>query len=86
MRTTVEIADSLMKEVREEMKRRGVTFRALVEDGLRQLLRESRREAVEIPDARFRGEPGLAEGVHADDLPQRIRQAIEEGRGSSGRS
>jgi hypothetical protein len=83
MRTTVEIADSLMEEVREEMKRRGVTFRALVEDGLRQLLRESRREAIEVPDARFEGELGFAEDVHRDELPQRIREAIEEGRDGS---
>jgi hypothetical protein len=82
MRTTVEIADSLMEKVRATMERRGVTLRALVEDGLRLVTADEKRGAVELPDARFPGRAGLAEGVHAEDLGRLIAECVRQGRDS----
>jgi hypothetical protein len=82
MRTTVEIADSLMEEVRATMKRRGVTLRDLVEDGLRLVTAQEKRGTVELPDARFPGRTGLANGVHAEDLGRLIAECVRQGRNS----
>ena len=42
MKSTIDIADSLLSEAKQAAAREGTTLRALVEAGLRQVLRERR--------------------------------------------
>ena len=63
MRTTIELNDALARQVRALMAERNTTLRALVEEGLRRVVEESRSRArFELRDASA-GEGGLAEGV-----------------------
>jgi hypothetical protein len=45
MKTTVDIADSILREARKVATREGTTLRSLVEEGLRRMLAEKRRRA-----------------------------------------
>lgn len=80
MKTTVEIPDPLAEEARAVARREKTTLRALIETGLRQVLRERRRRSsFRLRDASFRGrglQPEFREGVW-----QRIREGAYEGRG-----
>ena len=68
MKTTIDIADALFEEAQLAARRRGITMRALVELGLREVL--SRPEAEVSPfklrDASVGGQ-GLQEGVRSLD-------------------
>ena len=81
MKTTIEISDSLLEEARRLASRERSTLRALIEDGLRRLLREKRsRQAFRLRKATFRGkglQPGAAEGGWT-----RIRDLIYQDRGA----
>ena len=81
MKTTVEISDSLLEEARRLASRERSTLRALIEDGLRRLLREKRsKQAFRLRNATFRGEglqPGAAEGGWT-----RIRDLVYQDRGA----
>ena len=80
MKTTVEIADSLLEEARKVAARQGITVRALIEEGLRRVLAErKRRGAFRLRKATFKGE-GLQPQV-AGASWQRIRDLAYEGRG-----
>ena len=80
MKTTVEIPDPLAEEAKAVARREKTTLRALIETGLRQVLRERRRKArFRLRDASFRGN-GLQPEFHDGDW-QRIREAAYEGRG-----
>jgi hypothetical protein len=80
MKTTVEIPDALAEEVRAVARREKTTLRALIEAGLRQLLRERRHRArFQLRDASFGGR-GLQPGFRDADW-HRIREAAYEGRG-----
>ncbi len=65
MKTTVEIADALLNEVRRTAAREKTTVRALLEEGLRKLLDDrGRRNLFRLRNATFRGtglQPGVAE-------------------------
>ena len=81
MKTTVEIADALLTEARKLAARERRTVRALVEEGLRHVLKErERRSRFRLRKATFRGKglrPEVGEGSW-----QRIRELIYEGRGA----
>lgn len=81
MKTTIEIADALLEAARRRAERDGGTLRALVEEGLRRVLRDTRGGGKpQLRRATFRGE-----GTHPDVKEgswERIREAIYEGRGA----
>lgn len=80
MKTTVEISDALADEAKAVARREKTTLRALIETGLRQLLRDRRRTArFRLRDASFGGR-GLRPELRDGDW-QRIREAAYEGRG-----
>lgn len=79
MKITVEISDDLAEEVRSHIAREGVTFRSVVERGLREVLRNSgQRVPFALRDARVGGR-GLQDGFR-DAGWERIRDAAYEGR------
>ncbi len=81
MKTTVEISDGLAEEVRAYVAREGVTFRSVVERGLREVLRAKREhEPFVLRDACVGGK-GL-QAAFRDAGWERIRDAAYEGRGS----
>lgn len=62
MKTTVEISDALLLEARALAARQGVTLRALVERGLRQVVTETENNApFELRRASFKGKGLQAE-------------------------
>lgn len=80
MKTTIEISDALGREAKRLAAREKTTLRALVEAGLRQILRDRRRKApFRLRKASFRGN-GLQPEFRGADW-QRIREAAYEERG-----
>jgi len=80
MKTTIEIPEALLAEAKRAAAREGTTLRALVETGLRQLLRERRLPRhFELRDASVDGK-GLNPDVASGGW-ERIRAAAYEGRG-----
>ncbi len=81
MKTTVEISDPLLEEAKRVAARESTTLRALVEAGLRAVLkqRRSRRRGPELRDARVGGKGLQREFLGAGW--DRIRDAAYEGRG-----
>ena len=62
MKTTVEIADSLLSEVRQIAAREGVTLRTLVERGLRRVVAETASSApFKLRRASYKGKGQPAE-------------------------
>lgn len=81
MKTTVEISDGLAEEVRSYIAQEGVTFRSVVERGLREVLRgRGQRAPFALRDASVGG-LGLQDGFR-DAGWERIRDAAYEGRGA----
>ena len=85
MRTTIDVADPLVRQARQLAEKRGTTLRALVEEGLRLVLERSRAaRPYRLPDHCFGGRgarAGLADGLGETDW-ERIRDLSYEGRGS----
>jgi hypothetical protein len=81
MKTTIDIADPLLREAKKLAGRDGTTLRALVEDGLRQVIsaRSAKKKPVKFRFTTFRGE-GL-QPEFQDAGWEKIRDAIYEGRG-----
>ena len=80
MKTTIEISDPLLNEARRLAARHGTTLRALVEQGLRRVLEESKgAKAFKLRDGSFKGK-GL-QPEFANSGWDEIRRAIYEGRG-----
>jgi hypothetical protein len=69
MRTTVRLEDTLLKQAKREAGRRGETVTALIEQGLRLVLAQSRRpsarERVRLPVCSAGG--GVLPGVDLND-------------------
>jgi putative antitoxin of VapBC-like toxin-antitoxin system len=80
MKTTLEISDPLLKEARKLAARENTTLRALVEQGLRQVVAARKEPPFRLRKASFKGE-GL-QPEFADAGWDKIRDAIYEGRGS----
>ena len=57
MKTTLDISDPLLRDARKIAAREGTTLRALVEQGLRQVVaaRKKRRPAFKLRQVTFRG-------------------------------
>jgi hypothetical protein len=69
MRTTVRLEDALISQAKREADRRGETLTALIEQGLRLILAQSRterqRERVKLPVSEAGG--GVLPGIDLDD-------------------
>jgi hypothetical protein len=66
MKTTVEIPDALLREAKRVALRERTTVRALVEQGLRQVVRSRGTGAFVLRDASFTGD-GLQPGRSLQD-------------------
>ena len=56
MKTTIELSDALLKAAKRASRTRGSTLRALIEEGLRRVLRDSERQpAFRLRRASFKG-------------------------------
>ena len=76
----MEISDALADQAKAVARREETTLRALIEAGLRQVLRDrQRRSRFQLRDASFGGR-GLQPEFRDGDW-QRIRDATYEGRG-----
>jgi Arc/MetJ family transcription regulator len=66
MKTTIEIADALLTEARQVASHDQTTLRSLVEEGLRQIVRERKQKPrFRLRKASFRGKglrPEISEG------------------------
>ena len=81
MKTTVEIADPLLREARKLAISQGVTLRALIERGLHRVLAEARPvTAFKLRRASFRGKGVQPE--FRDAGWDRLRDAAYEDRGA----
>jgi hypothetical protein len=78
MKTTVEIADSLFAEAKAYTEAHGLSFRELLEEGLRSTLQRNRQGAkpFRLRNGSFRGQ-----GLQGDLAWPEIRRRIYEGRG-----
>jgi hypothetical protein len=80
VKTTVEISDPLLREVRKLAEREGVTLRTLVERGLHRVVAESTRKSpFKLRRASFKGKGRQAD--LADASWDKLRDLAYEGRG-----
>ena len=81
MKTTIEISDDLAKTAKAHAARENITLRALIERGLRLVLRtDSSSKPFRLRDASVQGRGPLA--PFRDAGWARIRESIYEGRGN----
>ena len=81
MKTTIQIADSLLLEARRVAQRENTTLKALVEQGLRRTLAERKTQSgFRLRKATFKGK-GLQRPL-AGASWEEIREASYEGRGA----
>ena len=81
MKPTVEIPDPIAEEAKAVAQRKKATLRALIETGLRQVLRDRRCKArFQLRGASFGGR-GLQPDFRDDDGPRIREAAYEEHRG-----
>jgi hypothetical protein len=80
MKTTIEIADTLLEAARREAERQGISLRALVEQSLRERLKaRGGGPAFRLRFVTFAGD-GLQPAAEAAGW-EHLRAAIYEGRG-----
>jgi hypothetical protein len=81
MKTTIDIADSLLAEAKATAAREGTTVRALVEEGLRRVMPEhGRKTRFRLRDGSFRKGKGLQPHVR-EGAWESVRELIYEGHG-----
>jgi hypothetical protein len=81
MKTTVEIADSLLEEAKRVASNEETTLRELMEEGLRRALADRKqRRKFNLRRASFKGK-GLQAGITTGSW-ERIRDFVYEGRGA----
>ena len=82
MKTTIEIADSLLEEAKRIAGSERITLRTLVEEGLRKAVEERRRRSsgFRLRKASYKGR-GMQSGVSEGDW-EAVADAIYEGRGA----
>lgn len=81
MKTTIDIPDSLMREVKRRTAIENTSFKALVEEGLRKVLEERKRSAqFKLRQASFKG-AGLRPEAQGLSWEQ-IRDLSYKGRGA----
>lgn len=81
MKTTIQIADSVLEEARKVAAREQTTLKELVEDGLRKIISErKKKEAFRLRKASFKGK-GL-QSQFAGASWEKLRDAVYEGRGA----
>ena len=81
MKTTIDIADGLLAQARQQAQQQGTTLRALVEQGLRHVLDDSAPpHGFKLRKASFGGAGRRSEWVDASW--DRIRELAYEGRGT----
>ncbi len=79
MKTTIEIADPLLREARGLAKRQGITFRALVEHALRRAVVEAKLGvSFRLRRASFKGE-GLVDELRGASW-DKLRDLAYDGR------
>ena len=79
MKTTLEISDPLLREARKIAARENTTLRALVEQGLRRVVVEKKKERpFRLRDASFKGDGLLPEAANLSW--QEIRELANERR------
>jgi hypothetical protein len=80
MKTTIDLPDPLLDQARKLAARQGVTFRTLVERGLRHVIaHDARTTGFKLRDASVDGE-GLRPGVENLSWSE-LRAIVYEGRG-----
>lgn len=80
MKTTLDISDPLLREAKRLAAREGTTLRALVEQGLRRVVAEKKKQPVfRLRKASFKGN-GLRPELR-DVGWERLRDLAYEGRG-----
>ena len=80
VKTTIDIADGLLDEARRAAAQEGTTLQALVEEGLRAVLKRTRRRApFRLRKATFCGQ-GLQDN-YIDGGCERIRDEVYQERG-----
>ena len=79
MKTTIDISDELSRRAREFAARHNMTFRALVEQGLRQVLKSDEASSFQLRDASVEGQ-GLQDSFKDADW-SRLREAAYKGHG-----
>lgn len=80
MKTTIELSDALAKKAKQLAAKRGVTFRAIIEEGVREVLRGPRSsDEFKLRDAAVGGNGLQAE--FKDRAWADIRDAAYKGRG-----
>lgn len=81
LKTTIEISDELARTAKAHAARESITLRALIERGLRLVLRADHQDtSFRLRDASVAGN-GLKE-PYSDSDWARIRESIYEGRGN----
>ena len=78
-RSSFDVPDNLLAKARRVARRRGLSMRDLVEEGLRRVLEEEETPPFELRDCSFGGEGSSPE--FAERGWEAIRAAIYEGRG-----
>ena len=82
MKTTVEISDDTLEAARQMARKEGTSLRALIEQGLRQVLasKRSKSASFKLKKASYRGK-GLSQEFSASEWSE-IREAAYKGHGA----